>query len=136
MQTHRWNALLARIVPEEADDLDELTGAFDPRHAPSGRDVLPPLEAALMPTTPLKRRDGVCIGLRVASPLPDAAERAVRLAAFAVERDVEVVVLAEADDVGLERFGFRVERIVGATPLQRETCEAQLRRLWNLDLIL
>jgi hypothetical protein len=136
MQTHRWNALLARIVPEEADDLDELTGAFDPRYAPTGRDVLPALEAALMPTTPLKRRDAVCIGLRAAGPLPDAADRAVRLAAFAVERDVEVVVLAEAEHVGLERFGFRVERICGATPAQRAACEAQIRRLWNIDLVL
>jgi len=136
MQTHRWNALLARIVADDADDLDGLTRTFDPRHAPPGRDVLPEIDAVLMPEAALKRRDAVCIGLRVEGRLADAADRAMRLAAFAAERDVEVVVLAHADHTGLERFGFRVERIAGATPEQRARCEAQLRRLWNIDLVL
>jgi len=136
MQTHRWNALLARIVADEADDLDGLTSAFDARHAPAGRDVMPEIEAVLMPAMPFKRRDAVCIGLRVPAPLPDAADRAMRLAAFAAERDVEIVVLAHADHVGLERFGFRVERVAGATPAERAACETQLRRLWNIDLVL
>jgi hypothetical protein len=136
MQTHRWNALLARIVNDDADDLDDLTTAFDARYAPTGRDILPEIDAVLRPATPLKRRDAVCIGLRVTARLPDAADRAMRLAAFAAERDVEIVVLAHADHVGLERFGFRVERIAGATPAQRAACEAQIRRLWNIDLVL
>jgi hypothetical protein len=136
MQTHRWNALLARIVPDEADDLDALVGAFAPRTAPAGRDVMPALEAVSMIATPFKRRDAVCIGLRVTAPLSDAADRAVRLAAFAAEREVEIVVLAGADHVGLERFGFRVERIVGTTPAERAACEIQIRRLWNIDLVL
>lgn len=136
MQTHRWNALLARIVADEADDLDGLTSAFDARYAPTGGDVMPAVEAVLMPAATFKRRDAVCIGLRVAAPLADATDRAMRLAAFAAERDVEVVVLAHADQIGLERFGFRVERIAGATPADRAACEAQIRRLWNLDLVL
>jgi hypothetical protein len=136
MQTHRWNALLARIVPDDADDVDGLTSALDPRHTPTGRDIMPEIEAASMPTTPLKRRDAVCIGLRVTAPLADAADRAMRLAAFAAERDVEVVVLAHADHAGLERFGFRVERVAGATAAERARCEAQIRRLWNIDLVL
>ncbi|NBB71985.1 MAG: hypothetical protein GVY33_16940 [Alphaproteobacteria bacterium] len=136
MQTHRWNALLARIVADDADDLGGLTSAFDPRYAPTGRDLMPEIDAVLMPQAALKRGDAVCIGLRVEGPLADAADRAMRLAAFAAERDVEVVVLAHADHVGLERFGFRVERIVGATPEQRARCEAQIRRLWNIDLVL
>lgn len=136
MQTHRWNALLARIVADEPDDLDELTAAFDPRHAPTGRTVMPEIEAVSMPSMALTRRDAVCIGLRATAPLPDAADRAMRLAAFAAERDVEIVVLAHVDHVGLERFGFRVERIAGVTEAQREVCEAQIRRMWNIDLVL
>lgn len=136
MQTHRWNALIARIVCDDADDLDDLTSAFDPRYAPCGRDTMPAIAADLVPQAVFKREDAVCIGLRVDAWLPDAADRAMRLAAFAAERDVEFVVLAHTDHVGLERFGFRVERIVGATPSARAACEAQIRRLWNIDLVL
>ena len=52
----------------------------------------------------------------------------MRLAAFAIERDVEIVVLSEADCSGFERFGFRVERIAGDTPEERAACEDQIRR--------
>ena len=136
MDTHRWTALLARIVPQDADDLDALTAAYDPRAARRGRDAFPEVAARLMPQAALKRADAVCVGLRVAAPLPDAADRAMRLAAFAAERDVEVVVLAETDVTGLERFGFRVERVAGETDAARAACEEQIRRLWNIDLVL
>ncbi len=137
MEPQSWSALLSRIVPQDADDLDAIAGDFDPRrHAPAGRAVFPRIDAALRPQAALKRVDAVAIGLRVTAPLPDAADRAMRLAAFAAERDVEIVVLAHADAVGLERFGFRVERIAGATPEARKACEAQILRMWNIDLIL
>jgi len=136
MPTQPWEALLARIVPDDADDVDLLARSFDPRTAPAGEDVFPDVDAVLLPNAALRRRDGVCIGLHVAAELGDAADRAMRLAAFAAERDVEVVVLAGADDVGLQRFGFRIERIAGATPAARAGCEDQIRRFWNLDLVL
>lgn len=136
MPTQPWEALLARIVPDDADDVDPLARAFDRRTAPAGEDVFPDVDAVLLPNAALRRRDGVCIGLHVAAELGDAADRAMRLAAFAAERDVEVVVLAGADDVGLQRFGFRIERIAGATPAARACCEDQIKRFWNLDLVL
>lgn len=136
METPRWTALLARIVPQDADDLDALTAAYDPRTAAPGRDFFPEIPARLRPAAALKRADAVCVGLRVVAPLPDAADRAMRLAAFAAERDVEVIVLAETDASGLERFGFRVERVAGETPEARAACEDQIRRLWGIDLVL
>ncbi len=60
----------------------------------------------------------------------------MRLAAFAIERDVEIVVLNEADRSGLERFGFRIEQISGDNPEARAACEDQIRRFWNIDLVL
>lgn len=136
METQRWTALLARIVPQDADDVEALTAAYDPRGAAPGREAFPEIAARLRPQTALKRADAVCVGLRVAAGLPDAADRAMRLAAFAAERDVEVVVLAEADATGLERFGFRIERIAGDDAEARAACEDQIRRLWNIDLVL
>jgi hypothetical protein len=131
-----WSEVLSRVVPHEADDLDPLLSAFDPRRAPEGRDRFPRVTASLPPQTAMKRADAVHIGLRVPARLPDAADRAMRLLAFAAEQDVEVVVLSEVDVSGLERFGFRCERIAGDTPDERAGCEEQILRFWNIDLVL
>jgi hypothetical protein len=134
--TH-WSSILPRICQHDADDLDPLLAPFDPRTTEPGRDLFPLPEATLMPAAALKRADAVCVGLRApAGAGGDAVDRALRLAAFAAERDVEVVILAEVDRSGFERFGFRVERIAGETGEERAACEDQIRRFWNLDLLL
>jgi hypothetical protein len=127
---------LSRIVPQDADDLDELTRGHDARHGAPGRDIFPEITAALCTEGAFKRPDMVCIGLRVSERLADAHDTAMRLASLAAEQDVEIVVLARTDLSGLERFGFRVERIAGADPEARERCEQQLRRFWGIDLVL
>ena len=72
MDAKHWNAILSRIGPHDADDLDALLAPFDPRHAAMpGRDIFPLPEAMLMPQVELKREDAVCIGLR--APAADAA---------------------------------------------------------------
>ncbi len=126
---------MSRIVPQDADDLDELAGPFDSRRRAPGRDLFPAFDGAGR-TTNLKRENAVCVGVRIAAPLSDAAERAVRLAAFALERDVEIVLLSTLDATGLERFGFRVERVAGEAEAARERYELQVRRFWNIDLVL
>lgn len=137
MDPTHWSSILPRIGRHDADDLDALLAPFDPRRAAPGHDLFPLPEADLMPGTALKRADAVCVGLRApAAGASDAVDRAMRLAAFAAERDVEVVILAETDRSGFERFGFRVERIAGGTPEERAACEDQIRRFWNLDLVL
>ncbi len=135
METH-WNGLLSRIVPHDADDLDALTGGFDRRQTAPGRDVFPEVAALLQPQDSFKRPDTVAVGLRVSSTLTDACDRAMRLAAFAAEQDVEIVVLARTDVTGLERFGFRIERVAGATPEAQAQCERQIRDFWAIDLVL
>jgi hypothetical protein len=136
MDTSQWNAILSRIGPHEADDLDALLAPFDRRQGSVGRDIFPLPAAVLMPQAALKRADAVCVGLRAAPGEGTAADRAMRVAAFAIERDVEIVVLSETDYSGFERFGFRVERIAGDSPEARAACEDQIRRFWNLDLVL
>ena len=136
MDPTQWNTILSRIGPHEADDLDDLLRRFDPRASDGGRDVFPLPEAVLMPQSTLKRQDAVCVGLRAPAANPTTVDRAMRLAAFAIEREVQIVVLNESDRSGMESFGFRVERIAGDTEEARATCEDQLRRFWNLDLVL
>jgi hypothetical protein len=131
-----WDATLSRIVPRDADDIDDLTSAFDAHRGEPGLDLFPEPEAALMPGTELSRSDAVCVGVRTRADLPDPTDTAMRLACFAFERDVEIVILARGDVGGLERFGFRTERIVGDDEVARAACEDQIRRFWNLDLVL
>lgn len=129
-------AILSRIGPYDSDDLDGLLAKFDPRQTAAGRDIFPLPEAMLMPQTALKRGDAVCVGVHAVGTDASATDRATLLAAFAIERDVQIVVLSDADRSGLERFGFRVERISGDSPEARAACEDQIRRFWNLDLVL
>ena len=136
MDRTQWSAVLLRIGPQDADDLDELLAPFDRRQGAAGHDIFPLPEGVLMPHAALRRSDAVCIGLRTAAVDGTVADRAMRLAAFAIERDVEITVLSETDYSGFERFGFRIERIAGETAEARDACEDQIRRFWNLDLVL
>jgi hypothetical protein len=136
MDRAQWSGILSRIGPHDADDIDEILAPFDPTRGPAGRDLFPLPGAVLMPEARLKRADAICVGLRARAAEGGAADRAMRVAAFAVERDVQIVVLSEADYCGLERFGFRVERLAGDDDEARAACEDQIRRFWNLDLVL
>ncbi|PZQ52211.1 MAG: hypothetical protein DI556_00660 [Rhodovulum sulfidophilum] len=136
MEATRWTAILSRIDPRDAADIDDLAAEFEPRAETPGRDIFPDCEACLMPRAAFKREEAVAIGLRVAAEPADAADRAMRVTAFALERDVEVVVLSDCDRSGFERFGFRVERVTGDTEARRADCEEQIRRFWSIDLLL
>lgn len=133
MDQARWSATVLRIARQDADEIDDLIAEAPP--GPEGRVVFPDFDAVLMPHAAMKRHDAVSVGVRAAPEMPDAADRAMRLAAFAIERDVEVVVLAEGDGAGMERFGFRTERLAGEG-VARAACEDQIRRFWNIDLVL
>lgn len=131
-----WNSILSRIGRDDAEEIDALLAPYDPQRTAPGRDLFPLPEAVLMPEAEMKRTDAVGVGLRAGGAGPDVVDRAARVAAFAAERDVEIVVLTDADRSGFERFGFRVERIAGDTVEARDACEDQIRRFWNLDLVL
>ena len=91
-----------------------LLATFDRRQRIAGRDIFPLPEAVLMPQTALKRPDAICVGLRAPARRRHCRRpRACASLRFAIERDVEIVVLSETDYSGFERFGFRIERIAG-----------------------
>ena len=136
MDAQRWNAILGRITGHDAADVDDITRDFDPRGDRTGRDLFPAVSGQLMPETAMKRPGAICVGLRVETPPDDPADQAMRLVAFALEKDVEIVVLSHVDQSGFEKFGFRTERICGETEAAREACEEQVRRFWNIDTVL
>ena len=77
-----------------------------------------------------------CIGIRVTAPVAQPGRIALRLASAAVERNVLPVILTTLPLSGFERFGFRTERLSGATPEAREACEAELMRFWNMAIVI
>lgn len=129
-------AALTRLSPSSPTDLDPLLAGFDRRAASPGQDIAPCPLPMRLPDLPLARKDAVAIGVELAAPPADPADLAFRLSALAVEQDVEVIILAQADYSGLERFGFRTERIAGATEAERAACRDQICQLWAIELVL
>ena len=137
MSERRLFETICRITPAAPTDLDDLVYALRPRPARTGHEVFPAFEPPPQ-DAPQNPPEGarVTIVVRVQAPLDDPADYAMRLAALALERDAEIVILSALDYCGLERFGFRCERIVpegGAITPERL---ADLRAFWSLDLVL
>lgn len=129
-------ALLLRLSPHEPYDLDSLLAPHDRRSPPVGKDIAPCVNAETLPPCRLARPDKVVVATRVRRPLDDPTDTAFRLAALAIQHDVEIVVFSDIDYSGLERFGFRTERVVGRTDPERELCLTQLRHFWGVELVL
>ena len=58
------------------------------------------------------------------------------LAQMAAEKAAHPVILSHVDVTGLEKFGFRVERVAGNTEAERHAAEEQLKRFWNIVLVI
>lgn len=136
MSTNFWMTVMTRITRQDATSLDELIGRFDPRCNPVGRDIFPEETAQIRPEIAFKRVDLACIGVRVVTPRPDMADFAMHLSALALEKDAEIIILNHLDYSGMERFGFRCERVSGATPEAREVCEDQIKRFWGIEIVI
>jgi len=75
------------------------------------------------------------IGIRVKSPIAEPQIVAAYLAAAAVERQIVPVFLSWNGPCGMQQFGFRVERISGASEAECEQCEEQAVRFWNMAIV-
>lgn len=129
-----WSAILGRITPERPENLDAVIRG-DATPPTRGRILAP--AGPVPPSVALwQRREETLarIGVRVAEPLPDPARAALHLASAAIERRVIPIILSRLDQSGLERFGFRVERVPDGAGA--EAVEAELTRFWNLALII
>ncbi|MBV1866656.1 MAG: hypothetical protein KUG69_01935, partial [Marinosulfonomonas sp.] len=61
---------------------------------------------------------------------------ATRLAAAALERGVNPVIMSSLPDCGFEQFGFRVERLVGSNQEELAACELDLVQFWNMAIVI
>ena len=126
---------ILRISPLAPTDIDDVVYGVAPRGRDAGRDVFSEDAGTAFPGASEAQEQAV-LGFRVSTPIDDPADLAMKLATLAVEKDVEIVVLSHLDYCGLERFGFRVERVAGASEAAREACEAEVKWFWGLGVVL
>ncbi|MBM7069933.1 hypothetical protein [Actibacterium sp. 188UL27-1] len=132
----RWRGVLARVNGHRATNLDTAVRPFDPVAAEDPGKVLFP-EPDLTPVLPEIGDQRPAVGVMVEDALTkDPIVLAAQLAALALEKDCEIVVISENNLSGFERFGFRTERVAGNTEAERAACLDQIRAFWNLDIIL
>jgi hypothetical protein len=139
MNTEVWFKIGGRITAGSPVDLDALdlfvpatagrTGSSLKR-APSA--AKPPPATVLWPSADPER---VCIGVRVTEPLKSNVTIAASLVAMACERNITPVIFSSVAHCGFEPFGFRVERLAGKTEAERLAYEAELKRFWNITVV-
>ena len=124
--------ILARLTDAAPVDLGLRPDAPAPR---PGGSLATGEGVALSPSLWPREAGWACLGIRVTEPVADVTGLARRLAATAAERGILPVILTSLDQSGFERFGFRVERLSGASPEARAADEAELMGFWNFALI-
>ena len=138
MTQEHWNSVLSRIIQSGPVDLDTAIFKDCAQQAHSfgtGTDFDGDTQT-LPPSGKLWNKAQSCIGVRVNDLLPDCTLAATRMAAAALERGVTPIVLTTLPDSGFERFGFRVERLIGDTVEERAIYERELMQFWNMAIVI
>lgn len=135
MTREEWAKVLSRITAQQPLDLD--AEIFDAGSAAQAQPPAMKRDRAPSPRLWSPGESGSSyIGVRVTEPLGDDLQVAFRLAAAAIERNVIPIILTPLPSCGLERFGFRVERLSGPDAASMEQCEADLVSFWNLAIVI
>jgi len=141
MKDEAWLAVLSRVSMAKPLDLDEAVFGAKSKVASKTRDFRSssnPADAR-PPSTRLWNRENTgnsYLGVRVHEAPSDCTPAAIRLAAGALERGIIPIILTTLPDSGFERFGFRVERIMGETLEERTACEEELKRFWDMAIVI
>jgi len=140
-QTQHWAEIMTRasvVAPLNIDDLlssENALAQHDPGIVIFPHDAFyqkPQVENAL-------RRPSIAVLLPDQNerlPAEDVQVLATRYAALAIEKECDIVVLTYQHNAGFERFGFRVERIAGATRQEQEHCLEHLRAFWGFEVVI
>lgn len=133
--TQTYMAIIRNITPHAPIDLDGVIGT---QGAPSTEVVAQMMNTA-PPSKALWQRpddDTSYIGIRITAPIAAQEQVAMSMAAIAVERQIMPVFMSWIGNCGLQRFGFRVEHVAGKRDADKLAAEEQLKRLWNLAIVI
>lgn len=132
----RWLSVIAAITPQTPEDLDPLLEGLAGEAPQMGKLLFPQAAAEAAPVFAFDREETVTFAARITADTPNRLELAMNLAQMALEKGAEAIILSHVDDPGLDRFGFRVERVGGQTAEERTAAEAQLIRFWNIVFVI
>ena len=137
---NEWREVLTRLsvgsiveISLEAKDARASLASSGTEADDKAAPPLPPPSATLWPVPP---ESGARFGVRVRSPSTSIQSEAARLAAVAIEREVTPIILSHVERSQFEQLGFRVERIHGKTAAERAMQEDELRRFWDLSIVI
>jgi len=136
MSLKRWSEVISRISPQTPTNLDHLLAPHDPRARPPAAYRFPTNSRASLFDTPFAKESTIAFGARVTHETSDRVALAMTLAEMAAEKMAEPIILSHLEYSGLERFGFRVERVCGATEEEIMAAEAELIAFWNIVLVI
>ncbi|WP_428672446.1 hypothetical protein [Roseibium sp.] len=130
-ELQNWCTVMSRCTASQVIDIDPVLSRFDPATTPMrGKAVLPD-------TTAIPPRQETSIQRQTVAVLIDAQPDkgpalAARLAAFAIEKNCDVVIVTSEDICGFEAYGFRTERV---TSNEDDILIAQLKSLWGIEIV-
>lgn len=141
MNIDHWLLIISRITsfrPIELDDVFDIylpqrtDGCNAERTAARDRFAFPPSSRLWLH----KNNSSSYIGVRVYEAQRNLAQAAFRLAAAALERCVVPIIFSTIPSSGFERFGFRVELLVGESHEDILEREEELKRYWNISVVI
>jgi hypothetical protein len=127
---------IMRISPDAPLSLDVDLAQFDPIAAKPGQALFPDECFREISARLFEPISAICFGVRITEKTTDIDGLAMKVARMAYERNAEPIILSHIAHCGLERFGFRVERVAGQTEAERAACEAELTRFWNIVVVI
>ncbi len=136
MSEDRRNEVILRISPHAPVSLDADLAPFDPISAEPGKALFPGTPGREISARLFAPMTSICFGVRVTAETTDIAGLAMKIGRMAYERDAVAIILSHVERSGLERFGFRVERVAGETDQERAECEQELTRFWNIVVVI
>jgi len=139
MKPDDWLDVFSRLSGKETLDLDDILGSPAlpaSQMGQSGSDLTRMMSYPSRCFWSAEDEDFLALGIRVSKPLVRPVELAGHLAALAAERGIMPVILSGVGFCGLERFGFRVEDVSCAHGHIAEGLEEQVRRFWNIDIVI
>ncbi|MCB2117213.1 MAG: hypothetical protein KDE00_13175 [Rhodobacteraceae bacterium] len=133
MTPDHWLAILSRLTPETAIDLDPAPEVPAGQGLPGWPEDGIPVSARLWERC---ETGASYLGVRLDEPIAEPEGAALRLAAAALERGVAPIILTALDQTGFERFGFRIERFLPGPGADRAAWEAEMTAFWQLAIII
>ncbi|MBF9031731.1 hypothetical protein HKCCE3408_15125 [Rhodobacterales bacterium HKCCE3408] len=131
-----WMDVISRITQNAPLELD--TDELRQQDTPDAEALeVVRRKQAYLPASIFPQRDGetMSLGIRVTEPVADIATVGLHLATLACERNVIPIIISTVDVSGFEQFGFRVERVSGSDAAEAEAQEEELKRFWNLVIV-